>query len=99
MFIAGQHHFITAESGHHCILRLGMVQGHFDNLAKANIVAKCLKALSGLYSPNLVDQSACRILTTHAKTRSILHDDRSICLGENRPNYNSQTFGGYAAKA
>ena len=48
------------------------------------MAAKCLRALSGLFSPNLIDQSSCRILTTHAKTRPILHDDWSIWLGENR---------------
>ena len=36
----------------------------------ASIAAKCFRALSGLFSPNLIDQSSCRILTTHAKTRS-----------------------------
>ena len=39
-----------------------------------------------LFSPNLIDQSSCRILTTDAKTRPILHDDWSIWLGENRPD-------------
>ena len=33
-----------------------------------------------------IDQSSCRILTTHAMIRSILHDDWSIRLGENRPD-------------
>ena len=37
--------------------------------------AKCLRALSGLFSPKLIDQSSCRILTTHVKTRPVLHDD------------------------
>ena len=32
----------------------------------------------------LIDQSSCRILTTHAKTRPTLHDDWSIRFGENR---------------
>ena len=49
-----------------------------------SIAAKCLRTLSGLFSPNLIDQSSCKILTTHAKTRPILHDDWSIRLGENR---------------
>ena len=57
---------------------------------------KYLRALLGLFSPNLIDQSSCRILTTHAKTRPILHDDWSIRLGENRPYQSSQTFDGYA---
>ena len=36
-----------------------------------SIAAKCLVALSGLFSPNLIDQSSRMILTTHAKTRPI----------------------------
>ena len=55
--------------------------------------AKSLRALSGLFSLNLIDQSACRVLTTHAKTRPILHYDWSIRLGENRRYQSSQTFG------
>ena len=55
-------------------------------LRNTSIAAKCLRTLSGLFSPNLVDQSSRRILTTHAKTRPILHDDWSIKLGENRPD-------------
>ena len=51
-----------------------------------SMVVKCLRALSGLFSPNLSDQLSCRILTTGAKTRLILHDDWSIRLGENRPD-------------
>ena len=51
-----------------------------------SIPAKCLRILPGLFSPNLTDQSSCRILTTHAKTRHILHDDLSVRLGENRPD-------------
>ena len=42
--------------------------------------------LSGLFSPNIIGQPSCKILTTHAKTWPILHDDWSIRLGENRPN-------------
>ena len=57
-----------------------------------SIAAICLRALSGLFSSNLTDQSSCRILITHAKTRSILHDDWSISLGENRPYQSSQTL-------
>ena len=36
--------------------------------------------------PNIIDQSSCRILTTHAKTRPILQDDWSVRLGENGPD-------------
>ena len=56
---------------------------------------KCLRALSDLFSPNLIDQSLCRILTTHTKTRPILLDYWPIRLGENIPYQSSQTFGGY----
>ena len=64
-----------------------------------SIAAKCLRTLAGLFSPNLIDQSSCRILTTHANTRPILHDDWSIRLGENRPFQSFQTFRGYAVIA
>ena len=56
----------------------------FGKLYAVSIVAKCLRTLSGLFSPNLIVQSSCRILITHAKIRPILHDDWSIRLGENR---------------
>ena len=49
-----------------------------------SIAAKCVRTQLFLLSPNLTDQSSCRILTTHAKTRPILHYDWSIRLGENR---------------
>ena len=45
----------------------------------------CLRTVSSLFSPNLVDQSSCRIPTKHAKARPILQADWSIRLGENRP--------------
>ena len=61
------------------------------------IAAKCLRALSGLFSPNLIDQSLCRILTTHVTTRPNLHDDWSVRLGEHRLYQSSQTFGSYAS--
>ena len=51
-----------------------------------SIVTICLRSISSLFSPNLIDQSSCRILTTHAKAWLILHDDWSIRLGENRPD-------------
>ena len=63
-----------------------------------SIAAKCLIALSGLFSPNLIDQSSRMILTTHAKARPILHDDWSIRLGENILYRSLQTFGGYAVQ-
>ena len=53
---------------------------------ESSIVAKYLRTLSSLFSPNLIDQSSCRIMTTHTKSRPILHDDWSIRLGENRPD-------------
>ena len=52
-----------------------------------SIAAECFRAPLGLFSPNLIDQSACRILTTHTKARPILHDDWSNRLGENSPNW------------
>ena len=52
-----------------------------------SIATKCWRTLSGLFSPDLIGQSSCRILTTHDKTRPILHDDWSIRLGENRPDW------------
>ena len=54
--------------------------------SETSIPAKCLRTLSNLFSPKLVNQASCRILTTAAKTRPILHDDWSIRLGENRPD-------------
>ena len=42
--------------------------------------------MSSLFPSNLIDQSSCRILTTHAKARPILHDDWSFRLGENGPD-------------
>ena len=45
------------------------------------MVTKCLRALSGLFSPNLIGQSSSKILTAHAKTRPILHDEWSSRLG------------------
>ena len=51
-----------------------------------SIAAKFLRTMASLFSPNLIDQSSCRILSTHAKARPILRDDWSIRLGENRPD-------------
>ena len=42
--------------------------------------------LPGLFSPRLIYQSSCRILTSHIKTMPILHDDWLDKLGENRPD-------------
>ena len=50
------------------------------------IAVKCLRTLAGLFSPNLIDQSSCRILISHARTRPIFHNGWSIRLGENRPD-------------
>ena len=55
-------------------------------LAAIGIAVKCLRTLSSLLSPNLADQSSCRIVITHAKARPILHADWSIRLGDNRPD-------------
>ena len=61
------------------------IKGTFGAKDHVNsIAAKCLRTISCLFSPNQIDQSLCRVLTTHAKTRTILLDDWSIRLGENR---------------
>ena len=52
-------------------------------LRQSSIAGKCLRTMSSLFSPNLIDQ--CGILLTQARARPILHDDWSIRLGENRP--------------
>ena len=49
-----------------------------------SIAAKYLRALSGLFSPNLIDRSSCRMGLVLACVVRILHDDWSIRLGENR---------------
>ena len=72
-----------------------MVNRRRDRILES-IAAKCLRALSDLFSPNLINQSSCRISTSHAKARPILQDDWSIRLGENRLDQSSQTCGGYA---
>ena len=61
------------------------------------MVVKCLTTPSGLFSPKIIDESSCRILATHAKTRPILQDDWSIRLGENRPDQSSKKLGDYAS--
>ena len=45
---------------------------------------KCLRALPDLFSPNLIDQSSCKLNLVSACVGRILHDDWSIRLGENR---------------
>ena len=55
-----------------------------SNTFQYSIATKCFRPLLGLFFPNLLNQSSCRILTLHAKTRPILHHDWSIKLGDNR---------------
>ena len=55
-------------------------------LTLASIVARCFRAQLGLFSPNLIDQSSCRMGLVLACVVRILHDDWSIRLGENRPD-------------
>ena len=50
-----------------------------------SIAGKCFRALSGLFSPNQIGQSSCTMGLVLACVVRILHDDRSIRLGENRP--------------
>ena len=52
----------------------------------SSIAAKCLRALSCLFPPNLTGQSSCRMDLVLACVVRILHDDWSIRLGENRPD-------------
>ena len=54
-----------------------------QNDALKSIVSKCLRALSGLFSPNLIDQSSCRMGLPLACVMRIMHRDWSIRLGEN----------------
>ena len=53
---------------------------------KDSIGAKCLRTLSGLFSPNLMDQSSCKMGLALACAVRILHGDWSIRLGESRPD-------------
>ena len=50
----------------------------------SSIAAKCLRALSGIFSPNLIDQSTCKMGLALACVITILHDDWSARLGDNR---------------
>ena len=56
----------------------------FLELLLRSIAAKCLRALSGLFSPNLIGQSACKMDLALACVVLILRDDWSIWSGENR---------------
>ena len=51
-----------------------------------SIAAKCLRALSGIFSSNLIDQSACKMGLALACVIIILHDDWSIRSRENKLN-------------
>ena len=53
-------------------------------LIQFSITAKCLRALSGLFSPNLISQPSCKMDLVLACVVRILQDDWSIRLGENR---------------
>ena len=50
----------------------------------ASIATKCLRALSDLFSPNLINQSSCNMDLVLAYVDRILLDDWSVRLGENR---------------
>ena len=52
--------------------------------AVSSIATKCLRALSGLFSPNLINQSLCNMDLVLACGVRILQEDWSIRLGENR---------------
>ena len=58
-----------------------------------------LKALSGVFSPNLIDQSSCKMGLVLACMVRILHDDWSNRSGENRSNraLKYASYVGYAA--
>ena len=66
-----------------CILSafVGYVLG---GLPAPSIAAKCLRTMSSLFSPNLIDQSSCRMGLALACVARILHDNWSMRLGENR---------------
>ena len=68
----------------HIFKELKLRNSFSNQIHSISIATKCLRALSVLFSPDPIDQSSCRILTTHAKTRPILRDDWSIRLGEDR---------------
>ena len=57
-----------------------------NQLVCPSIAAEYLRTMLSLFSPNLIDQSSSRILTTHAKPRPILDDDWPNRLGENGPD-------------
>ena len=78
------------------LLAISLNQGFPSGSYVDSIAIKCLRALSGIFSPYLIDQSSCRILITHAKTRPSLHRNCSFRLGENRPYQSPQTYAGNA---
>ena len=51
-----------------------------------SIIAKCSIALLGLFSPNVIDQSSCKMGLVLACMVIILHDDWSIRSGINGPD-------------
>ena len=53
------------------------------NIYFSSTAAKRLRAPSGLFSPNLIDQSSYRMDLALVCVVGILHDDWSIRLGEN----------------
>ena len=56
----------------------------YVSIVPVSTAANCLIALLGLFSPNLTDQSACKMGLALACVVVILHDDWSIRSGENR---------------
>ena len=62
---------------------LVLVSYKIENVYMA-IAVKCLRALFGLFSPNLIDQSSCRMGLALTCVVRLLDDDWSIRLGENK---------------
>ena len=56
----------------------------YQIIGRDSIVTNSLKTLSGLFSPNLIDQSSCKMSLVLACVVRTLHDDWSIRLGEYR---------------
>ena len=59
---------------------------YLKKLILLSIAAKCFSGLSGLFSPNLIDQSSCKMGLVLACVVRMLHNDWPISLGENRPD-------------
>ena len=57
-----------------------------EPLTTWSIAAKCVRTLSSLFSPNLIDQSLCRRGLVLACVVRILHDNWLTSLRENRPD-------------